>query len=272
MSQENVELVRRCVEAINRGGLQAALEVLDEFCDPDVELRAVGRLPDLGRLLRGREAVGGYFAQLFGTFDYSLEVDEFIDAGDAVVVVARQIARGRGSGAEVTNRIVFVYGMRDGKVTYLDAYRTKDDALEAAGLSDQAMSQQNLDVLRRISDAFNRRDLAAFVGCCDPNIELDPSRVLIGTPTYRGHDGIERLFRDMAVAWEELRNEEIFDVVAVGGDDAVLVGEATGRGKTAGVPFAERMAVHVKFTHGQVVRLAWFATKEEALEASGLRE
>jgi ketosteroid isomerase-like protein len=136
MSEENVEVVRRCIETINRGGLQGALEVVDEFCDPDVELRAVGRLPDLGRLLRGREAVGGYFAQLFGTFDYSIEVDEFIDAGDAVVAVIRQIARGRGSGAEVSNRVVFVYGMRDGKITYLDAYRTKSDALEAAGLSE----------------------------------------------------------------------------------------------------------------------------------------
>jgi ketosteroid isomerase-like protein len=136
MSEENVELVRRCIEAANRGGLQAAIEVVDEFCDPDVELRAVGRLPDLGRLLRGREAIKGYFAQLFGTFDYRIDVDEFTDAGDAVVAVARMIARGRGSGAEVTNRIVLVWGLRDGKVTYLDAYRTKREALEAAGVSE----------------------------------------------------------------------------------------------------------------------------------------
>ncbi|HZA89221.1 MAG TPA: nuclear transport factor 2 family protein [Solirubrobacterales bacterium] len=106
MSQENVELVRRCIETVNRGGLQVALELIDEFADPDIELRAVGRLPDLGRLLRGREAVKAWFAQVLGTFDWRVEADEFIDAGDAIVVVARQIARGRGSGAEVTNRIV----------------------------------------------------------------------------------------------------------------------------------------------------------------------
>jgi ketosteroid isomerase-like protein len=135
MSEENVEIVGRSIEAINRRGLQAALEVVDEFCDPDAELRAVGRLPDLGRLLRGREAIKGYWAQFFGTFDnYHLDADEFIDAGDAVVVVARMTARGRGSGAEVSNPIVLMYGLRDGKITYLDAYRTKSEALEAAGL------------------------------------------------------------------------------------------------------------------------------------------
>ena len=126
MSEENVELVRRAIESINRGGLEAAIEVVDDFCAPDAELRAVGRLPDLGRVLRGREALKGYWAQLFGTFDnYRTEADEFIDAGDAVIVVARLTARGRGSGAEITNRIVLMYGLRDGKMTYLDAYRTK---------------------------------------------------------------------------------------------------------------------------------------------------
>ena len=137
MSEENVEVVRRCIEATNRGGLQAALEVADEFCEPDVELRAVGRLPDLGTVLRGREAVKGYWEQIFGTFDnFQNQVDEFIDAGDTVITVTRLTLRGRGSGAEFTNRIVLMWGLRDGKVVYLDGYRTKTEALEAAGLSE----------------------------------------------------------------------------------------------------------------------------------------
>ena len=61
-------------------------------------------------------------------------MDEYIAAGDAVVVVAHQFARGVESGAEVTNRLVEVFGVRDGMVTYLDAYRTKREALEAVGL------------------------------------------------------------------------------------------------------------------------------------------
>ena len=134
MSQENVELVRRGINAINRGGLPAALDLLDRICDPEAEMRAVGRLPDMGRVLRGPEAIKSYFTELYETFDWQIEADEFIDAGEAVIVVARQTGRGRESGAEITDPIVLVYGIRDGKMTSLDAYRTKGEALEAAGL------------------------------------------------------------------------------------------------------------------------------------------
>jgi ketosteroid isomerase-like protein len=134
MSQENVEVVRSGIDAINRGGLHAALELLDRICDPEAELRAVGRLPDMGKLLRGPEAIKAYFTQLFEAFDWHIAADEFIDAGDTVVVVGQQIGRGRESGVEITDRIVLVYGIRDGKMTSLDAYRTKEAALEAVGL------------------------------------------------------------------------------------------------------------------------------------------
>jgi hypothetical protein len=65
--------------------------------------------------------------------NYRTEADEFIDAGDAVIVVARLTARGRGSGAEFTNRIVLMYGLRDGKMTYLDAFRTKREVSKPRG-------------------------------------------------------------------------------------------------------------------------------------------
>jgi ketosteroid isomerase-like protein len=129
----NVDVVRRGWEAINREGLPAALRLVDEVVDPDIELRATGRLPDVGRV-RGHEAFKKWFAQILGTFEWRLEADEFIDAGDAVVVVARQVTRGRASGAEVSTRPVFVYGFRGGRVTYIDAHRTKSEALKAVGL------------------------------------------------------------------------------------------------------------------------------------------
>jgi ketosteroid isomerase-like protein len=85
-------------------------------------------------VLRGPEAIKSYFTELYETFEWRIEADEFIDAGEAVIVVARQTGRGRESGAEITDRIVLMYGIRDGKMTSLDAYRTKSEALEAAGL------------------------------------------------------------------------------------------------------------------------------------------
>jgi ketosteroid isomerase-like protein len=85
---------------------------------------------------RGREATKALWAEIMGTFEWHFEADELIDAGDAVVLVSRQIARGRESGAEVTNDVVMVFEFRDGRVTSVDAYRTRAEALEAAGLSE----------------------------------------------------------------------------------------------------------------------------------------
>ena len=135
------------------------------------------------------------------------------------------------------------------------------------------MSEENIEVLRRFIDASNRRDLTAALSCCDPDIELDFGRILIGTPTYRGHRGVERWFHDMAAAWEELQ-AELPDVVAVGVNELVCVNAAAfGKGKTTGVPFAAPPSASVvRFNHGKVLYAKMYATKAEALEAAGLQE
>src|SRR4051812_26738090 len=97
-------------------------------------MRAPGRLPDMDTTIRGREAVKAWAESLFETLDVHLETDEFIEAGDSVVVVFRQIARGRASGAELTSHLAFVYGLRSGKIVSADGYRTRREALEAVGL------------------------------------------------------------------------------------------------------------------------------------------
>jgi ketosteroid isomerase-like protein len=84
-------------------------------------------------VVRGLEGVKAWFGEIFMSFDLRVEADEFVDAGDSVVVVFRQIARGRASGAELTSRFA-VYGFRDGKISSVDGYRTRADALEAVGL------------------------------------------------------------------------------------------------------------------------------------------
>src|SRR3954454_22133190 len=136
MSEANVDLVRRCVEIFNAGDLEPILELLDAVVAEDCELGATGRLPDVGRHLVGRDAIKDWFREVLGTFAYRTDAEEYIDAGDAVVVVCQQTARGRASGAETTASMVEVFGVRDGMVTYFDAYRTKREALAAVRLSE----------------------------------------------------------------------------------------------------------------------------------------
>jgi ketosteroid isomerase-like protein len=63
-----------------------------------------------------------------------LEPEEFIDAGDDVVVLLHEYRRGRGSGVELESDTAVVFAVRDGRVIRIQGYMDRDAALEAAGL------------------------------------------------------------------------------------------------------------------------------------------
>jgi ketosteroid isomerase-like protein len=65
-----------------------------------------------------------------------LTPEEYIDAGDQVVVAVRYSGRGRASGIELEDRLFEVHTLRDGKVTRKREFKTRSEALEAAGLPD----------------------------------------------------------------------------------------------------------------------------------------
>ena len=65
--------------------------------------------------------------------EFRWEPQEFIDAGDAVVVTMRFHSRGRGSEVETVSRGAQVYWLKDGKVVRYRQCQNRADALEAAG-------------------------------------------------------------------------------------------------------------------------------------------
>ena len=69
---------------------------------------------------------------------YHAHAEDFIDAGEAVVVRIRQGGRGKGSGAEVEMPPYWqVYRLRDGRAVRIEVYSIEAEALEAVGLSEQ---------------------------------------------------------------------------------------------------------------------------------------
>src|SRR5436309_526817 len=71
---------------------------------------------------------------------YEIATDEFIDAGDHVVVSSRLSGVGRESGAIVNMHVFHVWTIREGKAVLGQTFQTKDAALEAVGLSEQDIS------------------------------------------------------------------------------------------------------------------------------------
>ena len=131
MSQENVEIVRRCYEAFDRGDIDVAFE---DFA-PDFEL-------DLSRAIgidRGTYSLA-QFRRLTESFTENWEsarylADEFIDAGEHVVMPFTNRLRGR-DGIEVQARGIWLGTIRDGLIVRICLYQDKREALEAAGLKE----------------------------------------------------------------------------------------------------------------------------------------
>ncbi len=132
MSEENVEIVRAALDAYNRGDRDAGLKDMA----PDFELdmsRSIG--PGL-RGIYGLDQMRQFWDEFVEPFEsHRIEAEEFIEAGDQVIVPATAYARGR-DGIEVTTRAAAVYTIRDGAIGRMCMYQDLQEALEAAGLSD----------------------------------------------------------------------------------------------------------------------------------------
>ena len=68
--------------------------------------------------------------------ELQVTAEDFLDAGDRVLVTEHHQGRGRGSGIEVDARFYYVYTLRDGKVLRADQYAERAEAFEAAGLEE----------------------------------------------------------------------------------------------------------------------------------------
>ena len=133
MSQENVEIVRRAFALFNARDLSAFFDLFGS----DLLYRNRTDEPD-ARVYRGLEQYKGYVAGFLDTFDdLRFELHESVDLGDQAVVVTDLLGRGRESGADVRGVYVFLLTVRDGTIVEGGEYATKEEALEAVGLSEQ---------------------------------------------------------------------------------------------------------------------------------------
>jgi ketosteroid isomerase-like protein len=131
MSEENVELVRRIYEAANNGDSEAVVS----YYHPEIEFHAYPQSP--GRVHLGKQAVREYLQNVWEHYErFRFEVEELLDAGDQVVAVVTQQSVPKRGQHEMTVHIVEVFAIRDGLLAERRRYSTRDEALEAAGLSE----------------------------------------------------------------------------------------------------------------------------------------
>ena len=135
------------------------------------------------------------------------------------------------------------------------------------------MSEENVEIVRALTEAFQRRDYERAGGFYDPEIEWHTGTEGVApgmAGVYRGMDGAREFFERWLSAWTDLRFE-IEDIRDAGDQVVLLIGDQTQTGRKSGV--AIEFPPHgFVFTvrDRKIVRAHWYPDQESALEAAGL--
>ena len=132
------------------------------------------------------------------------------------------------------------------------------------------MSQENVELVRRAFEAWNRQDPEAVRESFSPDLEIDASDRVLNPDVYQGVEGFMRMRREIGQVWDEFRVEveDLFEA----GEDVVVFARALGRGRASGVEVDFRSAWLMTLLDGRVTRARLYRDRAQALEAAGLSE
>jgi ketosteroid isomerase-like protein len=129
------------------------------------------------------------------------------------------------------------------------------------------MSQENLELLRRMAAAINADDLPD--GFVTEDFELSNATTAVTDATYHGYEGALQWRRDMFDVVDDARYE-IDEILAAHDDYVVAANHLVGRGSSSGAPVDLRWVTAFWFRDGKLARVAGYNTRRAALEAVGL--
>ena len=131
MSAENVEILRRGYEHLAATG-----DLLDENFHPEFvwDMSTFRNWPER-QTYEGIEGAREFLRNWVDAWeDWELEIEEYRDAGDKVVVIARQRGRAKATGLPVDMHFAQLWTLRDGKQLRMEMYADPQEALDAVGL------------------------------------------------------------------------------------------------------------------------------------------
>jgi ketosteroid isomerase-like protein len=138
------------------------------------------------------------------------------------------------------------------------------------------MSEENFEVIRRVTTAVNNRDIDGYLSCCTEDVQLQPAWSAV-TGNYEGPDGIRQFFSDLSDTMPDFRIEiERLEAVRTTRVLAFLRVHATGRASgvtDSGLAFGQPEAMSgnptaniYDFAGGKIARVRAILDREEARE------
>jgi len=134
MPQDKVDVARRAIDAFNRRDTD---DLFAELVTPDFEWWPAVAGAYEGGCYQGREGVEGFVAALSEVWEeVQMIAEEFRDLGDRVLVLGRQVGRGKGSGAQVEAPLAGISDFRGDRIWRVRGYVDRAEGLRAAGISE----------------------------------------------------------------------------------------------------------------------------------------
>jgi ketosteroid isomerase-like protein len=134
------------------------------------------------------------------------------------------------------------------------------------------MSREDVEIVRRILDAMNRRDVEAVIESATEDVVMDwsNSRGLL-SGVRQGRDQVKAAFEEFLEPWESLRWEPE-ELIELGDDRVLTVSTLEMRGRESGVKVNATGASIWTIRNGKAAGITLYQSKTEALEATRLRE
>ena len=131
------------------------------------------------------------------------------------------------------------------------------------------MSAGNIEIVKVLMDAVNRRDIDTFAGVTTEDFEWFPVfAARVGGDVYRGREGIEAFLGEVDETWEEFRPvpEEYRDL----GNRVLGLGRLKTRGRASGVPSDSPWGGVYDIRDGKISRIRTYLDYDEALRTAGV--
>jgi ketosteroid isomerase-like protein len=196
-----------------------------------------------------------------------------VEEGDGVVVSVHITARGKTSGAVVDMRSYAHFKLRGDKVVYIFDHGDRAAALEAIGLSEWTMTQENVQAMQSLYDGFgplaDGADVPSYVDAhYNPDCEYHPVEE---EEPVRGREAVVGWIQRWFEVWDEM-SVDVDHIVEPRNDVVLTAVTVHGRGAASDVHVDQRFFHVCDMRAGKVVRMREYVERDQALEAVGLSE
>ena len=131
------------------------------------------------------------------------------------------------------------------------------------------MSEENVDLARRASYAWNEGGVEAILPYLDPEVDWHPPPESVELGSYHGHAGVREYLGRVGEAFDRIRVESV-DVMDVDAERVISAIRLIAHDERFGTDIEGEWAWLVKARNGKCVEVWTFTDPAEALEAVGL--